>query len=125
MRTLRSMSIKWKQMLIIMLTSTVALLLACAIFVAYDVVRCSSVRPCPRSRISANPMMLVMGERKSCGAAGRDVGRAKPEINKPGAIVALGHSDKIRERPARRAARRNEHYVGLYLHQERRCVRDL
>ena len=38
MRTLRSMSIKWKQMLIIMLTSTVALLLACAIFVAYDVV---------------------------------------------------------------------------------------
>jgi PAS domain S-box-containing protein len=32
------MSIKWKQMLIILLTSTVALLSACAIFVAYDVV---------------------------------------------------------------------------------------
>ena len=38
MRVLHDMSIRWKQMLIIMLTSTVALLLACAIFVAYDVV---------------------------------------------------------------------------------------
>src|ERR1051325_1173530 len=38
MRVLYNMSIQRKQMLIIMLTSTVALLLACAIFVAYDVV---------------------------------------------------------------------------------------
>ena len=37
MRALDSMSIKWKQMLIIMLTSIVALLSACAIFVTYDV----------------------------------------------------------------------------------------
>src|SRR5437764_13025625 len=38
MRLLHNMSIQRKQMLIIMLTCTVALLLACAIFVAYDVV---------------------------------------------------------------------------------------
>src|SRR5215469_9440952 len=37
MRFLHKMSIRRKQMLIIMLTSTAALLLACAIFVAYDV----------------------------------------------------------------------------------------
>jgi PAS domain S-box-containing protein len=38
MRILYNLSIKRKQMLIIMLTSTVSLLLACAIFIAYDVV---------------------------------------------------------------------------------------
>jgi PAS domain S-box-containing protein len=38
MRTFHDMSIRRKQMLIIMLISTVALVLACAIFVAYDVV---------------------------------------------------------------------------------------
>jgi Signal transduction histidine kinase len=38
MRAFHDMSIRRKQMLIIMLISTVALLLACAIFVAYDVV---------------------------------------------------------------------------------------
>lgn len=38
MRFLHKMSIQRKQMLIIMLTSSAALLLACAIFVAYDVV---------------------------------------------------------------------------------------
>src|SRR3954468_4701606 len=38
MRVFHNMSIQRKQMLIIMLTCTVALLLACAIFVAYDVV---------------------------------------------------------------------------------------
>jgi uncharacterized membrane protein affecting hemolysin expression len=38
MRVLHNMSIQRKQMLIIMLTCTVALLFACAIFVTYDVV---------------------------------------------------------------------------------------
>ena len=33
----RNLSIRWKQMLIIMLTTIAALLLACAAFVAYDV----------------------------------------------------------------------------------------
>ena len=37
MRALSNMSIRRKQMVIIMFTSTVSLLLACAIFVAYDV----------------------------------------------------------------------------------------
>ena len=38
MRALRKMSLQRKQMLIILLTSTVSLLLACAIFVVYDVI---------------------------------------------------------------------------------------
>src|SRR6185436_1799655 len=38
MRVLHNMSIQRKQMLIIMLTCTVALLLACVIFVMYDVI---------------------------------------------------------------------------------------
>ena len=38
MRFLKNLSLRRKQMLVIMLTSSVALLLACAAFIAYDTV---------------------------------------------------------------------------------------